>query len=71
MSQLNFTRGTRWRIDPDPADGHPWSERPYVIVPFARPDEYRGPEGIDYDARHRLRARHRRRRAGRRKGVTP
>ncbi|WP_245234383.1 hypothetical protein [Streptomyces flavochromogenes] len=47
----NRTRGTRWRLDPDPADSHPWSRRPYVIVPFARLDEYRDPEGIDYDAR--------------------
>ncbi|MFE6709919.1 hypothetical protein [Streptomyces sp. NPDC057695] len=33
------TRGTGWRVGPDPGDGHPWSERPCVIVPFARPDE--------------------------------
>ncbi|MEV4937330.1 hypothetical protein [Streptomyces zaomyceticus] len=38
-------------MDRDPADGHPWPERPYVIVPFARLDEHRDPEGIDYDAR--------------------
>ncbi|MFD7574901.1 hypothetical protein ACFV6U_30990 [Streptomyces sp. NPDC059810] len=94
----NRTRGTGWRKAPDSADGHPWSERPYVIVPFVRLDEYRDPEGIEYEARSqhppqqlphpprggllgrpvlaagrrgRLRARHRRRRAGRRKGVTP
>ncbi|MFJ5074579.1 hypothetical protein ACIP8Z_08230 [Streptomyces sp. NPDC088553] len=47
----NRTRGTQWRLDPDPADSHPWSRRPYVIVPFARLDEFRDPEGIDYDAR--------------------
>ncbi|MET7756457.1 hypothetical protein ABZT27_17370 [Streptomyces sp. NPDC005389] len=47
----NRTRGTRWRLDPDPADSRPWSRRPYVIVPFARLDEFRDPEGIDYDAR--------------------
>ncbi|MGW8761026.1 hypothetical protein ACWGN5_00860 [Streptomyces sp. NPDC055815] len=49
----NRTRGTEWRMDPEPADSHPWSGRPYVIVPFARLDEYRDPEGIDYDARPR------------------
>ncbi|MFG2895857.1 hypothetical protein ACGFZH_02185 [Streptomyces zaomyceticus] len=49
----NRTRGTRWRMDPDPAAGHPWSERPYVIVPFERIDDYEDPEGIDYDARPR------------------
>ncbi|MFE5942691.1 hypothetical protein [Streptomyces sp. NPDC056480] len=47
----NRTRGTEWRLDPDPADSHPWSRRPYVIVPFAVLDAYRDPEGIDYDAR--------------------
>ncbi|WP_225801000.1 hypothetical protein [Streptomyces sp. NK15101] len=45
--------GTEWRMDPDPADSHPWSGRPYVTVPFTRLDEYRDPEGIDYDARPR------------------
>ncbi|ROQ26346.1 hypothetical protein EDD98_5976 [Streptomyces sp. PanSC19] len=49
----NRARGTEWRMDPDPVDSHPWSRRPYVIVPFARLDEYRDPEGIDYDARPR------------------
>ncbi|MFF8375406.1 hypothetical protein ACF07V_04600 [Streptomyces sp. NPDC015661] len=49
----NRTRGTEWRMDPDPADGHPWSRRPYVIAPFTRLHEYRDPEGIDYDARPR------------------
>ncbi|MFB6528239.1 hypothetical protein [Streptomyces sp. NPDC056399] len=47
----NRSRGTGWRLDPDPAESHPWSRRPYVIVPFDRLDEYRDPEGIDYDAR--------------------
>ncbi|MFG3490586.1 hypothetical protein [Streptomyces sp. NPDC047972] len=51
----NRNRGTRWPTDPHPADGHPRSERPYAIVPFARLDEYRDPEGIDFDARHRRR----------------
>ncbi|WP_257004178.1 hypothetical protein [Streptomyces sp. SA15] len=47
----NRLRGTQWRMDPDPADTHPWSERPYVIVPFDRINNYRDEEGIDYDAR--------------------
>ncbi|WP_240508910.1 hypothetical protein [Streptomyces agglomeratus] len=47
----NRTRGTQWRTDPDPADSHPWSKRPYVIVPFTHLHEYQDPEGIDYDAR--------------------
>ncbi|MFF6776700.1 hypothetical protein ACFY8W_24575 [Streptomyces sp. NPDC012637] len=47
----NRTRGTQWRMDPEPADSHPWSARPYVIVPFARLHAYEDPEGIDYDAR--------------------
>ncbi|MFH9177832.1 hypothetical protein [Streptomyces albogriseolus] len=47
----NRRRGTQWRMDPDPADTHPWSRRPYVIVPFERIDDYRDEEGIDYDAR--------------------
>ncbi|WP_242427238.1 MULTISPECIES: hypothetical protein [unclassified Streptomyces] len=49
----NHTRGTEWRMDPDPVATHPWSARPYVIVPFARLDAYRDPEGIEYDARPR------------------
>ncbi|MFH8624689.1 hypothetical protein ACH4A8_22835 [Streptomyces vietnamensis] len=49
----NRTRGTQWRMDPDPADTHPWSGRPYVIVPFTRLYAYEDPEGIDYDARPR------------------
>ncbi|MEV4947666.1 hypothetical protein [Streptomyces sp. NPDC053755] len=47
----NRTRGTEWRMAPTPADGHPWSARPYVIVPFARLRDYEDPEGIDLDAR--------------------
>lgn len=47
----NRTRGTGWRLDPDPADTHPWSKRPYVIVPFRLLPAFRDPEGIDYDAR--------------------
>ncbi|MFF8507252.1 hypothetical protein ACF064_04100 [Streptomyces sp. NPDC015492] len=47
----NRTRGTGWRMDPEPADGHPWSRRPYVIVPFERLDAFPDPEGIDFDAR--------------------
>ncbi|MEU2428549.1 hypothetical protein ABZ611_03355 [Streptomyces sp. NPDC007861] len=47
----NRTRGTQWRMDPEPADTHPWSKRPYVIMPFERLHEYKDPEGIDYDAR--------------------
>ncbi|MCX5394997.1 hypothetical protein [Streptomyces sp. NBC_00094] len=47
----NRTRGTEWRMDPEPADTHPWSKRPYVIVPFTRLHEYEDAEGIDYDAR--------------------
>ncbi|MET9676109.1 hypothetical protein ABZY68_23905 [Streptomyces sp. NPDC006482] len=47
----NRTCGTEWRMDPEPADTHPWSKRPYVIVPFTRLHEYEDAEGIDYDAR--------------------
>ncbi|MFF5788060.1 hypothetical protein ACFY8P_24250 [Streptomyces sp. NPDC012693] len=49
----NRTRGTRWRMDPEPAGSHPWSARPYVVPPFARLHAYVDPEGIDYDARPR------------------
>ncbi|GAA1521942.1 hypothetical protein GCM10009730_32210 [Streptomyces albidochromogenes] len=49
----NRTRGTQWRTDPDPAASHPWSARPYVIVPIARLHAFKDPEGIDYDARPR------------------